>query len=65
MSRRKRSGDLTSVVCTRFADVDKEWLEQAADSLEITTSDIVRAAVKYYRQRDSSPLPAVLEGRDR
>jgi hypothetical protein len=55
VSIRRRAGDLTSVVCTRFSDADKEWLERAAREQDLTASDLVRAAVKYYRRREAEP----------
>lgn len=53
LEMRRRAGDLTSVVCTRFSDTEKAWLEDYAETLGLTASDIVRAAVKYYRARQS------------
>ena len=54
VSIRRRAGDLTSIVCTRFSDADKEWLERAAAEQDLTASDLVRAAVKYYRRRETA-----------
>lgn len=39
------------VICTRLADEDRAWLDAAAQREGLKTSDIVRAAVKYYRLR--------------